>query len=57
MIGLGAMFGAMLKMSGGAHVIDSPLLKKFGSGKTSWVLVLTGFVVAIPLLAGLPLVV
>ncbi|WP_077623250.1 GntP family permease [Sediminibacillus massiliensis] len=47
-VGLGAMFGAMLEVSGGAERIAQTLLKKFGEGKAQWALVLTGFLVAIP---------
>ena len=47
-VGLGAIFGAILEQSGGAQSLAQFLLKKFGEKKASWALVLTGFFVAIP---------
>lgn len=47
-VGLGAMFGAILEHSGGAEAIASYLLNKAGDKGASWALMLTGFVVAIP---------
>lgn len=47
-VGLGAIFGQMLEASGGAESIAKYLLKHFGEKRASWALVLTGFIVAIP---------
>lgn len=47
-VGLGAIFGQMLESSGGAESIALYLLSKFGEKRASWALVLTGFIVAIP---------
>ncbi|WP_299576224.1 gluconate:H+ symporter [uncultured Sunxiuqinia sp.] len=47
-VGLGAIFGQMLEASGGAESIAQSLLKHFGEKRASWALVLTGFIVAIP---------
>jgi len=47
-IGLGAMFGSILEHSGGAEALAKFLLKKFGEKKASPALMLTGFLVAIP---------
>lgn len=47
-VGLGAMFGAILEHSGGAEAIASFLLKRTGDKGASWALMLTGFVIAIP---------
>jgi len=47
-VGLGAMFGAMLEHAGGLEAISSRLLKRFGDDKASWALGLVGFLVAIP---------
>lgn len=47
-VGLGAIFGQMLEASGGAESIAQYLLKNFGDKRASWALVLTGFIVAIP---------
>ena len=47
-IGLGAVFGRMLEVSGGAEALASTLLKRFGRRGAPWALLLVGFVVAIP---------
>ncbi len=47
-VGLGAIFGQMLESSGGAESLAHYLVKKFGSERASWAMVITGFVVAIP---------
>ena len=47
-VGLGAMFGAVLEHSGGAEALANYLLRKFGEKNASWALVITGFFVAIP---------
>jgi Gnt-I system low-affinity gluconate transporter len=47
-VGLGAMFGAILEQSGGAHAIAQRLLKSFGEKHAPLAMMLTGFVVAIP---------
>jgi len=47
-VGLGAMFGAILEHSGGAEAVASFLLKHFKEKGTSWALMLTGFFIAIP---------
>ncbi|WP_226666440.1 GntP family permease [Metabacillus litoralis] len=47
-VGLGAMFGQMLEVSGGAERLAQTLVKKFGEDKSQWALGLTGFLVAIP---------
>jgi len=47
-VGLGAMFGAILEHSGGAEALANYLLRKFGEKNASWALVITGFFVAIP---------
>lgn len=47
-VGLGAIFGAILEHSGGAEALATYLLEKFGERRSSWALMLTGFVVAIP---------
>jgi Gnt-I system low-affinity gluconate transporter len=48
-VGLGAIFGQMLESSGGAKSLAQYLLKKFGKGKASSALMLTGFIVGIPI--------
>ncbi|MEN8125294.1 MAG: gluconate:H+ symporter [Bacteroidota bacterium] len=47
-IGLGAMFGAILEHSGGAKVIANHLIKKFGIKRAPTAMALAGFIVAIP---------
>lgn len=47
-VGLGAIFGQMLESSGGAESLAHYLLKKFGDDRASWAMVITGFIVAIP---------
>lgn len=47
-VGLGAMFGAILEHSGGAEALAKYLLGKFGEKRTPFALMLTGFFIAIP---------
>lgn len=47
-IGLGAMFGRMLEVSGGAESLASALLSKSGERNAQWPLLIVGFIVAIP---------
>ncbi len=47
-VGLGAIFGAILEHSGGTKAIAVYLLKKFGEDKAPWAMTITGFIVAIP---------
>jgi Gnt-I system low-affinity gluconate transporter len=47
-VGLGAMFGRMLEVSGGAERLAQTLINKFGEDKAQWSLGITGFLVAIP---------
>jgi Gnt-I system low-affinity gluconate transporter len=48
-VGLGAIFGQMLESSGGAKSLAHYLIKKFGTKKAPWALMITGFIVAIPI--------
>src|SRR5699024_1392855 len=56
-IGLGAMFGRMLEVSGGAERLARTLIDKFGEAKAQWALVLTGFIVSIPVFLDVALVI
>lgn len=47
-VGLGAIFGQILEHSGGAEALAKQLINRFGSENSSWALMITGFVVAIP---------
>ena len=56
-VGLGAIFGQMLESSGGAKSLANYLLKKFGTNKASWALMLTGFIVGIPIFLDVGLII
>jgi len=56
-VGLGAIFGQMLESSGGAKALAHYLLNKFGKSKASWALVLTGFIVGIPVFLDVGLII
>lgn len=47
-VGLGAIFGQLLESSGGAESLARYLLKKFGEKRAPWAMVISGFLVAIP---------
>ncbi|MCU0524284.1 MAG: GntP family permease [Elainella sp. Prado103] len=47
-IGLGAMFGEMLQISGGAQQIANTLVRKFGEVQAQWALGLAGLAIATP---------
>lgn len=47
-VGLGSIFGEFLSYSGGAEVLATDLVKRFGKDKSSYALVITGFLVSIP---------
>ncbi|GAB4376659.1 MAG: gluconate:H+ symporter [Elainellaceae cyanobacterium] len=47
-IGLGAMFGELLQVSGGAEAISNTLLRRFGQDRAQWALGFTGLLIAIP---------
>jgi Gnt-I system low-affinity gluconate transporter len=55
-VGLGAMFGEILRMTGGAERIANTLVGKFGEERVPWALAITGFVVAIPVFFDVALV-
>lgn len=48
LVGLGAMFGQMLEVSGGAAALADSLLDRFGERNAPWSLLVVGFVIAIP---------
>ena len=48
-IGLGAMLGKLVAETGGAKKISLVLIKAFGEKNIQWALMITGFVVGIPL--------
>ncbi|MEL6917475.1 MAG: gluconate:H+ symporter [Bacteroidota bacterium] len=47
-VGLGAMFGAILEYSGGAKTIANFMIKKFGMKRAPLAMVISGFLIAIP---------
>jgi len=47
-VGLGALFGGLLEHSGGAQGLANYILKIAGKKNASWALMLTGFIIAIP---------
>ncbi len=47
-VGLGAMFGQLLEVSGGAERLTLTLLRVFGKARAPWAMALAGFLVAIP---------
>lgn len=47
-VGLGAMFGRMLEVSGGAESFAGALLARSGERHAQWALLAVGFIVAIP---------
>lgn len=56
-VGLGAMFGEMLRTSGGAERLAFTLVDRFGENRAQWALALTGFIVAIPVFLDVALVI
>lgn len=47
-VGIGSIFGEILQVSGGAEALSRTMLKKFGEERSSWALMTTGFIIAIP---------
>ena len=56
-VGLGAIFGQILEASGGAESLAHYLIKKFGTNRASWAMVITGFIVAIPVFLDVGLII
>ena len=47
-VGLGAIFGALLEETGSAEAISNDLIRRFGIKNASWTMLLSGFIIAIP---------
>ncbi len=47
-VGIGAIFGEILQVSGGAESLSRSMLQKFGESRSSWAMMTTGFIIAIP---------
>ena len=56
-VGLGAIFGKLLEAAGGAEALAFSMLKRFGEKRASWAMVLTGFLVSIPVFLDVALVI
>lgn len=56
-IGIGAIFGAMLEHSGGTQSLANTLVQKFGQEKAPWAMLLTGFIISIPVFLDVALVI
>lgn len=56
-IGIGAIFGAILEHSGGTQSLARQLVRVFGPEKASWAMLLTGFVISIPVFLDVALVI
>ena len=56
-IGLGAIFGQILEHSGGAHTLANSLVNLFGQKRASWAMLLTGFLISIPVFLDVGLVI
>ncbi|MEK7253299.1 MAG: gluconate:H+ symporter, partial [Bacteroidota bacterium] len=48
-LGFGAMLGAMIAESGAAKVISQRLIQAFGINRIAWAMVLTGFIIGVPM--------
>ena len=55
-IGMGAIFGAILEHSGGMQSLATSLVKVSGKEKASWAMLVTGFVISIPVFLDVALV-
>ena len=47
-VGLGAIFGQLLELSGGARSLALYLVRQLGEKNASWAMMVTGFIIAIP---------
>jgi len=56
-VGLGAMFGALLETGGGVEAIATKLLARFGEKQAPWALTVIGVVVGVPLFFDVALII
>ena len=56
-IGIGAILGALLEHSGGTQSLANTMLRKFGEKRAPWAMLLTGFIVSIPVFLDVALVI
>jgi GntP family gluconate:H+ symporter len=55
-VGLGTMLGKLLAESGGATVIAETLIRRLGRGRLDWAMLLSAFVIGLPVFFGVGLV-
>ena len=56
-IGIGAIFGAILEHSGGTQSLANYLVRLFGPDRAPWAMLLTGFIISIPVFLDVALVI
>jgi len=56
-IGVGAIFGAMIEHCGGAQSLANGMLKMFSEKRATWAMLLTGFLISIPVFLDVALVI
>ena len=56
-IGIGAIFGAILEHSGGTQSLANSLVRIFGKRRAPWAMLLTGFIISIPVFLDVALVI
>lgn len=56
-IGVGAIFGAILEHSGGTQALANSLVRSFGRDRAPWAMLLTGFIISIPVFLDVALVI
>ncbi|MEM6473128.1 MAG: gluconate:H+ symporter [Planctomycetota bacterium] len=56
-IGIGAIFGAVLEHSGGTQALANSLVRIFGVEKAPWAMLLTGFIISVPVFLDVALVI
>lgn len=56
-IGIGAIFGALLEHSGGTESLANSMLQKFGVKRAPWAMLVTGFIISIPVFLDVALVI
>ncbi|WP_193211242.1 GntP family permease [Luteolibacter marinus] len=57
LVGLGAIFGAMLEHSGGAHALAKGMIRLTGPKGAPWALMVAGFLISIPVFLDVALVI
>lgn len=56
-IGIGAIFGAILEHSGGTQSLANHLVRVFGPKRAPWAMLLTGFIISVPVFLDVALVI